>query len=170
MIFQKVQLIDEAEGRGIEIQPLIDTSWPAHQDPAHEALGPRQVVPPTSSLNRWHVVAPNPTIPAFGASARSSRHVSPANKAIDDKVNTRSKRTLRPAQYTSNMAVYRKRQRLQCVRPISIRSIREFTLRLVFLLLEFDLSGFSFGGLDRQRNRRVGYDRRFRFARQAVLT
>jgi hypothetical protein len=42
--------------------------------------------------------------------------------------------------------------------------------RLVFLLFEFDLTGFSFGCLDCQRNRRVGYDRRFRFARQAVLT
>jgi hypothetical protein len=46
LIFQEVQLGDEAEGRGIEIETHVYTGWPAQQDAAHEPLGPSQIVLP----------------------------------------------------------------------------------------------------------------------------
>jgi hypothetical protein len=58
MILQKLQLIDKAEGRGIEIEAFVYAGWPAQQDSAHEALGPRQVVPPNQGIGSDVVIEP----------------------------------------------------------------------------------------------------------------
>jgi len=41
IVFEKLQLVNEAERRRIEVQAVVDTGGSAEQDPAHVALSPR---------------------------------------------------------------------------------------------------------------------------------
>lgn len=56
MIFEKMQLVDEIEGDGNEIELLVDTRWPAQEHRAHEALSPCHIIPPKHGI-RSDVIA-----------------------------------------------------------------------------------------------------------------
>src|SRR6266436_10155204 len=50
MIFQEIQLTNETEGRGIEIETLVHTRRLAQQDSTHEPLSPCKIISPQHGI------------------------------------------------------------------------------------------------------------------------